>query len=619
MKSRTILLLVTPLLLASCGGASSFSSPSSEQSSSQSQSESTSKESSSSESSFSPDGSQSVPEGPGGKDNPNPDNPGGGKDQTSSQSQPSITSEEPVYSDPDVSIEVPEGKIYVYFNTRADDVVIDPLIIEPGETISKPFPLRKGYMLRRWLCQGVEFDFSTPITENTILTAQWLERTNLPTFSIELRDEDSKVFPIDSVTRDEYVKSSISIMNGDGGYDFKDLASSFKGRGNGSWSDAKKGWKLKFDKKQSLFGREANKHWVLLACTNFSDGTMLRNFTAFNMAGKVFSNLEYTTNAVWLDLYVNGEYRGVYVLCEHVRVGKGRVNIESKYGVEDTGYLLEYDAYATGVEGIDYFDITDSGKNGTMPGRRGFQPGGNPSGHNGIVKYDFTVHSPDPEDYVSDGEISEDQYRAQVAYIKDYVKRVYTAAITDKDFDTFSELVDLPSLIDIYILHEYYKNNDTGYSSFYMYKKPGGKLYFGPAWDFDGTTTGSRGNNGDATGIFVAGSAAQASAYSSSELLISLYKIEAYRKLVEERYKEITDGIASYYDELFTEDFYAENRYALGRNFVRWPHTPEGTKGGATSVSQEEAEKNWVSECRTLKTWFDNRTSYLNSEWKVNA
>ena len=76
----------------------------------------------------------------------------------------------------------------------------------------------------------------------------------------------------------------------------------------------------------------------MLACTNFGDDTMLHNFTAFNLAGEVFDDIEYTTNAVWIDVYVNGEYRGVYVLCEHVRVGKGRVDIKSEYGVLDTGF-----------------------------------------------------------------------------------------------------------------------------------------------------------------------------------------------------------------------------------------------------------------------------------------
>ena len=583
-------------------------------------------------------------------------------------SEASSTAEESSSSD-DTSLEA-ANTFTVHFETGDENVLVEDIEVEENKTISKPYPNREGYAIRRWLLNGVEFDFNTPITESITLEAEWVERTNLPTMIVELRDTSGDVFPIDSLTREDYVSSTISLVNGDGQFDQKDTASSFKGRGNGSWMDAKKGFKIKFNKKQSLFGREANKHWVLLACTNFSDGTMLRNFTAYNMAGELFSNLEYTTNAVWLDLFVNGEYRGVYVLAEHVRVGKGRVDIESKYGIEDTGYLIEYDAYAKGTEGIDYFDITDSssqegqpedsGSGGGFPfprnmsritrdgggGGQPFNPGGggepfnpggggdpfNPGGggfdpgdvdistkpHDGIVRYNFTVHSPDPEEYVSDGKITEEQYRAQVAYIKDYVKRVYTAAITDQDLETFESFADLDSLIDLYILNELYKNTDAGYSSFYLYKKPGGKLFFGPAWDFDGTTTAARNDENNPNGIYVAGTARDNGSTTWSELFYSLYQIDEFKELVKQRYQQLNAGIADYYDNLFTEEFYDENKAALGKNFVRWNSNSSFPGGPQSNDSQERAENDWISNCRTLYDWFSRRITFLNNEWREN-
>ena len=551
----------------------------------------------------------------------------------------------------------------VCFDTGDENVLVEDIEVEEGNTIDKPYPSREGYALRRWLLDGEEFDFSTPIDKSITLTAEWVERTNLPTMLIELRDGQNEVFPIDSVTREEYVSSHITLVNGEGNYDQKDTASSFKGRGNGSWLDAKKGYKIKFNKKQSLFGRTANKHWVILACTNFNDTTMLRNYSAYNMAGQLFSNLEYTTNAVWMDVFVNGEYRGVYLLCEHVRVGKGRVDISSEYGEEDTGYLIEYDAYAKGTEGIDYFDITDSGESGEtggggskgkpfprrahldgedpfpgggdnpfpgggdnpFPGGGGnpFPGGGDPAGgvdisthpHGGIVRYNFSVHSPDPEDYAEDGSISEEQYRAQVAFIKDYVKRVYTAAISDADWATFSELANVDSLVDLYILNELYKNTDCGYSSFYMYKKAGGQLFFGPAWDFDGTTTAARGDENNPEGIYVAGTVKNVSENTSSELLIALYQIEEFRDAVNARWQTLTASIQQYYDELFTQQFYSTNRKAIAKNFVRW----SSNGFGQGTLTLEQAQLNWVGNCKTLKSWFDNRIAFLNSEWAVSA
>ena len=519
----------------------------------------------------------------------------------------------------------------VRFDTGDDNFKVANERVPEGESATKPDVEREGYILRYWKLNDNPFDFSTVITENTVLTAEWLARTNLSTLVIELRDSQGDEYNIDNVDRDNYVTGKITLMNAAGDYEVNECASSFKGRGNGSWSNtpgSKNDYKIKFDKKQSLFGREANKHWVILACTNFNDVTMLRNYTTYNMAGEIFDGLEFVTCAEWVDVFINGEYRGVYVLCEHTRVGKGRVNIKSEYGVEDTGYLIEYDAYAEGTEGIDYFDINTSS--------------------NKMVKYKFTVHSPDPEEYVSDGKITEAQYRAQVSYIKEYVYRVYKAAIVDKDFETLSSLVDMDSLVDMYILHEFYKNTDAGYSSFYLYKKPGGKLYFGPPWDFDATTTAARGEENDPNGIYVADTVKNKSGNTNSELYAALYKQTAFLNLVKARWAELSPKMKIYYDNLFAEEFYTENRYALGKNFVRWSNNNGGFPGGgfpgggfpgggfpgggfpgqggqgdqggqSSGTTQAQAEETWINNCKTLKKWFDDRLAWLDNEWKIST
>ena len=508
-----------------------------------------------------------------------------------------------VYPNRDISLTARwlEG-VTVRFNTGSSDVVLDDIVVVQGETIPEPIVEREGYLLRRWTYLNIEFDFDTPITTDITLTAEWLERTNLPTMSVELLSSMGNTISLSSVTRETYVDSEITLTNADGDYVLFSTACEFKGRGNGSWEAEKKGYKLKFAKKQGLFGRAANKHWVVLACANFDDQTMCRNLTAYEMAGQILGGIEYVTNAVWIDFYVNGEYRGVYVLCEHVRVGDGRVVLTSQYGVEDTGYLIEYDAYAEGVQGVDYFSINPTG--GSSSGTR---PGGRPSGSgssNNIVKYNFTMHSPSPEDYATEGGITETQYRAQVSFIQDYVKRVYTAAITDRNFATFSELADVDSFVDVYIMNEFYKNTDAGYSSFYLYKKPGGKLYAGPPWDFDGTTNAARGSS-SATGIYVADSIRTGSNYTSSEILINLYATSEFKAKVVARWKQISSKMAAYYDGFFTEKFYSDYRYAMGKNFVKY----------GNRLTQANAETNWINNTRTLYTWFKNRITYLNGAW----
>ena len=533
--------------------------------------------------------------------------------------------------------------VTVHFDTGTSDVTVRDMTVDYGATITEPTVSRAGYLLRRWTYRNAAFDFSTPLTSDITLTAEWLERTNLATMSIELFNEDGSTFNIYDIRKENYVTSSITLTDGDGELELDRVGSGMKGRGNGSWStpssrnDPKNGYKLKLDKKKSLFGREANKHWVLLACTNFEDVTMCRNYTAYNMAGEIFDGMEYVTNVVWVDLFVNGEYRGVYDLCEHVRVAAGRVDIESLYGVNDTGYLIEYDAYSTpgsamwtstdpGTEGIDYFSINDpsssSGGGGGGNPWGGWNPGGGgSSSSNKLVKYNFAMHSPSPEDYATEGKITEERYREQVSFIQEYVKRTYASIITDKNFTTFASLADVDSFVDMYILQELYKNTDAGYSSFFLYKKPGGKLYAGPAWDFDGTTTAAR-NSGQATGIFVA-DPNDRNTNTKSELLIDLYANTSFRALVNARWQQISPSIKAYYDAMFNDEFYETYGDAMAKNFYRWrsgsssggnPWGGGGSSGGNSSLSS--AKTTWTNNMRTLGTWFNDRINYLNGIWK---
>ena len=45
--------------------------------------------------------------------------------------------------------------------------------------------------------------------------------------------------------------------------------------------------------------------------------------------------------------------------------------------------------------------------------------------------------------------------------------------------------LDVEALVDFYLINEYLRNNDAFYSSTYVTRQRGGKLKFGPLWDFD--------------------------------------------------------------------------------------------------------------------------------------
>ena len=95
-------------------------------------------------------------------------------------------------------------------------------------------------------------------------------------------------------------------------------------RGNSTLGAAKKPFRIKFDSKQSLFGLEKSKDWVLLA--NYYDKSNLRNYLAYLTANKM-TNLGFQPSSIFVDVYFNGEYYGLFTLCEQMEVNPGRVDI----------------------------------------------------------------------------------------------------------------------------------------------------------------------------------------------------------------------------------------------------------------------------------------------------
>lgn len=421
-------------------------------------------------------------------------------------------------------------------------------------TLSAPF----GYYFKGWLDTLGE-TYTTMPDKNLALYSTFKIRTYaLPVLSIQLPHS------IDFVTKDDYVNAQISIINPDETWMIENVSAEFRGRGNGSWwGYEQKSYRIKFNEKQSVFSEESSRHWVIVPGGHDFSG--LRSHLAFKITKSVLDNIEYTSENTLVEVFVNGLYHGVYQWMEHVRVDNGRVDIDSDYGINDTGYLLEYDSYASGIEGIDYFWV----------------PG---------LRYAFTVHSPDPQDYPAFTD--EPIYRGQVTYIKNYLTQV-SNAIFNNDFNTLLNLVDMDSMVDMYIIHELFKNTDTGWSSFYMYKKPNGKLFFGPIWDFDFTAGISRGDS-STSGIYVGDSARYHTDFTSSEWFISLMTQPAFISRFKSRYQAVTSDITEVINHTFElTDLYHQS---FSRDALKW-----------------QWHNNYSSDQQAVKQWLISRNQWLNN------
>ena len=261
--------------------------------------------------------------------------------------------------------------------------------------------------------------------------------TNLPTVVIHTKDNQA---PYD---KEHEIDCFISIISNDGQTILSDSAT-IRERGNASRNFPKKPYRIKFAKKHQVLGSPANaKKWTLI--NNYGDKTLMRNQLAFELSRRF--GMPYTPFCTYVDVMLNGEYKGSYQLCDQIEVRKNRVNITEMTPRDNSGealtggYLFEVDAYA-----------------GDEPNQAGVFW----SSHNTPV----TIKSPD-----------EDSITAQQ---KNYIRTHYNAMETN-----WRQSLDLNTFLRHFLVGEVSGNTDT-YWSVYMYKhRSNDTLYVGPCWDFD--------------------------------------------------------------------------------------------------------------------------------------
>lgn len=379
-------------------------------------------------------------------------------------------------------------------------------------------------------------------------------------------------------SNEEYLPSTISILNSTGDYEMKDKTVSIRLRGNSSLHLEKSSYKLKFEKKQNLLnlGKGSGKTWGLIA--NYYDVSLLRNWTTYQFANSL-SGIPYSPDCRSIELYVNGEYEGVYLLCEMVNVNKNRIDIvEEADEIEQNGYLLEMTRYTS----------EDS----------------------------FSV---DTESYDIKSSLSETTLiqEKQKEYIREYLEECILS-LKSNNKEKALKYINIDSLIDIYIVNEIVKNVDTGWDSFYMYKDAGGKLCFGPVWDFDLALGNANCVKGfDSWKGISPYTVLNVNANSNPWFCYAL-SCDWFRTLVKERYQELQSIIKKVPDSIINE---AESNYnSYCRNFEKWDLLGHQVYIEPAQISKLTSFKDHYT---YLSTWLKNRinwlTSYYNSTDFING
>ncbi|MBQ7354614.1 MAG: CotH kinase family protein [Clostridia bacterium] len=403
---------------------------------------------------------------------------------------------------------------------------------------------------------------------DTVITACFAQDIlNLPAVSLTMEADP------DRMDTDYYVDGCISIAGCDEEYELDHLATEIRGRGHGSWTYEKKGWKLKLSESQSLLGLGdgRSREWVLLA--NHIDRSLLRNAAATWIQQRL--ELPWVADYAFVDLYLNGEYMGVYQLYEQIEEDEHKIPI-TPGTVEDVSYFVELTVHAD--------------------------------------TYRFTVHST-PYEVCSNLPDTENP-RAYVEAIDAHLTACLVA-VKSGDYDAITRLIDLDSAVNAYIVEELTKNRDTGWDSFYLYRNPGGKLVFGPVWDFDMSSGNVKADDSSVCrhtfqypdGLY-AGNLAAAGDRQQNPWFMALAKQDWFWELVETRWQEVYPSLTGLPDLLRrTGDLYED---AFERNFERWDILHERLSTEAPVILTMDSCSEQIS---YLADWYRQRISWLNGQW----
>lgn len=278
----------------------------------------------------------------------------------------------------------------------------------------------------------------------------------------------SKDLPIVSVNTNgvaveskDYVDMTLTLANVE--EPLVEVGGAIRMRGNSTAKFPKKPYRIKLDQKHSFFGLDKAKSWVLLA--DWLDPSTLHNYAALTLAA-TSEHFDFIPTPYKVDLYFNGEYAGVYTLCEQVQENEGRLDLEieikrSMRDLEDYNFLIcmNYNAPEKpgAEEGVTYFYLSN------------------------CDRY-FELEYPTREDFPSEA-----QFRTFFTAMEDYMRET-VSAFQQSSRSYLSKNVDMDTLIDFFIVDQIMGERDHHWKSVFMYYKGGEgdpKLHFGPPWDYD--------------------------------------------------------------------------------------------------------------------------------------
>ena len=294
-----------------------------------------------------------------------------------------------------------------------------------------------------------------------------LQLTDVPTLYLtipDVTDLDKDLVKNRQTGEALYHKASIDVVDKNNTLEeFSDDKLDIKVRGNSTADPSKRAYRLKFGKDEKdkvtgelikthkhdlMGGGYAKRNWALLA--NCFDHSLIRNALTCEL-GKIIG-MPFNPGYCFVDLVINGDYRGTYQVTDHPEVGSHRIDID-----EDKDWYIEFQGRSDMLD-EPYLNIKD------LPM--------------------FSIKNPDYTDAAD-----ADKLAALKVKMEDWVKQwksgfSYDASITQSDTKGWRAYNDEDQLLKWFLETEITADYD-GYMTIKAYRATDGKLFWGPVWDKD--------------------------------------------------------------------------------------------------------------------------------------
>lgn len=445
-----------------------------------------------------------------------------------------------------------DGHFYVFLPGFAE---MDQVFAAPGEL---EITIGDVQLSENMPCASFSLDVSYPFVciqdeEKIRSSISFVRSGNLPTLYIDVQSHDMEYIHMDK-THEE--SGRLRLYDADGKQLSDGTLASVKGRGNTTWDAEKKPYNLTLAEEMDLLGMGAANRWILLA--EGHNAATVRNKIVYDFANTV--GMPYSPDCRWVDLYLNGEYAGVYLLSERNEIHPERVDIspENSFVVSmESERLLNAQKLP--------FVLTEAER---------------------ALRIRSASQSPQN--------------------LQEILQSVESAILAEDGVDPVSgkhwqELIDMDSWVRKYLVEEIFANPDGGSVSQYFYmdgSEAHQKVYAGPVWDYDYAMGGEDYWLRDHTAFYTMN--CRDSRFSNFvSWFYPLYHTDTfYRYLTEVFEKDFLPGLQELMEDRLTE--YGQYLAQASRvSQIRWSQPPDA----------------WEEELGFIRAFLERRTAFLSDVW----